>query len=205
MRRHGVFALGLWVLWQGLSIFGQTRGVAVLLVVVVEVQTRERSREKITLCVSMSPTQHPLFAMALKSQLFAQKIQKTQFSFFSPNKEATVNDLSECWCEDKLCDTYAKYLLKLWPPPNIEEFTFISGSMQRSEAAAQFGGKINCQAFFVKYWGFSPWVISGVLSDWGPKVSQNPSQISRDRKWGAPEFSFSTNNYGSGGGARPGR
>ena len=87
-------------MWQGLSIFGQTRGVAVLLlvvvVVVVEVQTRERSREKITLCVSMSPTQHPLFAMALKSQLFAQKIQKTQFSFFSPNKEASENDLSEC-------------------------------------------------------------------------------------------------------------
>ena len=62
-------------------------------------------------------------------------------------------------------------------------------------SGAQFGGKINCQAFFVKYWGFSPWVISGVLSDWGSKVSQNPSHTwrgdiephqisSRGQKWG---------------------
>ena len=73
----------------------------------------------------------------------------------------------------------------------------------------------NSQAFFVKYWGFSPWVISAVLSDWGPKVSRNPShtwgdieprQISRGAesggkqsfrgwKWGnrAPENSFGTN------------
>ena len=40
----------------------------------------------------MSPTKHPLFALPLKSQLFARKIQKTQFSFFvSEKEEASVN------------------------------------------------------------------------------------------------------------------
>ena len=93
-------------------------------------------------------------------------------------------------------DTFAKYLNKLslsraqywW---NLHLFLGHNAEIR----AAQFGGKINCQAFFVKYWGFSPWVISGVLSDWGSKVSQNPSHTwrgdiephqisSRGQKWG---------------------
>ena len=76
-----------------------------------------------------------------------------------------------------------------------KDFHLFLGQCRDQRRAAQFGGKINCQAFFVKYWGFSPWVISGVLSDWGSKVSQNPSHTwrgdiephqisSRGQKWG---------------------
>ena len=47
-----------------------------------------------------------------------------------------------------------EYLPKQWPSPNEEEFSFISGSILRSTASEQFEGKINCQLFCVKRWGF---------------------------------------------------
>ena len=116
---------------------------------------------KITLCVSVSPSLPPsICSLASKSPLFAPKNTKDPVSLFIPQTKKRawmlLRDLSECWCEDKLFDTYAKYLPKLWPAQNIEGFSFISGSMQRSKAGRTIWRKNKLSSFLRQILRFLP-------------------------------------------------
>ena len=92
------------------------------------------SIHKITLCVSVSPSLPPsICSLASKSPLFAPKNTKDPVSLFIPQTKKRawmlLRDLSECWCEDKLCDTYAKYLPKLRPSSKSRNLHLFLGQL----------------------------------------------------------------------------
>ena len=108
-----VFAQGLWVLWQGLSTFAQTRGAVVVVAVaavelvvvvaveeaVVAVQTRgEEQAEDNSVCQHVTiPT--PTICSGIKISAFCPENTKDPVFFLLQPKQRSVNaslDLSEC-------------------------------------------------------------------------------------------------------------
>ena len=102
VRRHEVFAKGLWVLWQGLSTFTQTRGAAVVVVVVavavvvvqvvvVVVQTRgEEQAEDNSVCQHVT-NPRPTICSALKISAFCPENTKDPVFYLLHPKQRSVN------------------------------------------------------------------------------------------------------------------